>query len=113
MISNIILLWGLYLLSNSGLLSADLITGTLIKINPIFDLFKNRMIIKNEWLRWRLSHDVIYNERRARIIKRVQIRKINELFNNVCGSYYNYLYKYYSASEEDKYLIEFILSATY
>ncbi len=107
MISNIILLLGLYL-SNSGI-CADVLTGTI----PIFDWGKNRMIIKNEWLRWRLSHDVIYNERRARIINRVQIRKINELFNNVCGSYYNYLYKYYSASEEDKYLIEFILSATY
>ena len=113
MISNIILLWGLYLLSNSGLLSADLIAGTFVKINPILDLCNTRMIIKNEWLRWRLSRDVIYNERRARIINRVQFRKINELFNNAWGSYYNYLYKYYSASEEDKYLIEFILSATY
>ena len=102
MISNIILLWGLYLLGNS----ADLITGT-------FDLCNTRMIIKNEWLRWRLSRDVIYNERRARIINRVNIRKIGELLNTVSGKYYDYLYKYYSASEEDKCLIEFILSATY
>ena len=104
MILNIILLFGLCLFGN-----ADLTTGTY----PMFDLSKNRMIIKNEWLRWRLSHDVIYNERRARIIKRVQFRKMNELLNNVYGSYYNSLYKYYSASEEDKCLIEFIISATY
>jgi len=104
MILNIILLFGLYLGNSS--ISANVTTRT----NPLFD---TRMIIKNQWLRWRLSREVIYNERRARVINRVNIRKISELLNIVRGKYYDYLYKYYSASEEDKCLIEFILSTTY
>lgn len=108
MILNIILLLGLYL-GNSGILS-NVATGTFVKSTPIFN---TRMIIKNQWLRWRLSRKVIYNERRARIINRVNIRKISKLFDEACGKYYDYLYKYYSASEEDKYLLEFILSSTY
>lgn len=105
MMLNIILLLGLYL-GNSGVLA----NITFVKCSPIFD---TRMIIKNQWLRWRLSREVIYNERRARIINRVHNRKISELFDKVCGKYYDYLYKYYSASEEDKCLIEFVLSSTY
>jgi hypothetical protein len=105
MMLNIILLLGLCL-SNSCVLA----NITFVKSHPIFD---TRMIIKNQWLRWRLSRDVIYNERRARVINRVNIRKISELLNTVRGKYYDYLYKYYSASEEDKCLLEFILSTTY
>lgn len=105
MILNIILLFGLYL-GNSCVLT----NITFVKSHPIFD---TRMIIKNQWLRWRLSREVIYNERRARIINRVNIRKISELLNTVRGRYYDYLYKYYSSSEEDKYLLEFVLSSTY
>jgi hypothetical protein len=105
MILNIILLFGLYL--GNSCISANI---TFVKSIPIFD---SPMIIKNQWLRWRLSREVIYNERRARIINRVHNRKISELFDKVCGKYYDYLYKYYSSSEEDKYLLEFVLSSTY
>ena len=111
MILNKILLLGLYLF-----IEGDILLGTFIKSSPIYDLVnisKKRMIIKNELLRWRLSPDFIRNERRLRIIKRLNIRNIAKACNSVCSSYYAYLYRYYSISDEDKYLIEFIISATY
>ena len=89
---------------------------TFIKSNPICDLIninKRRMIIKNKFIRLSLSPDFIRNERRLRIIKRLNIRNMVKACNSVCSSYYAYLCKYYSISDEDKYLIEFIISATY
>ena len=111
MILNTILLLGLHLC-----MSCAILTGTFVKSNPICDainIVKSRMIIKNQLLRWRLSSDFIRNERRIRVIKRINIRNIIKLCNSACSSYYAYLCKYYSISAEDKYLIEFIISATY
>jgi hypothetical protein len=71
------------------------------------------MIIKNELLRWRLSHEVIRNEQRSLVVKRFHLRNITKLCNKACSSYYAYLCSYYSISPEDKYLLEFIISATY
>jgi hypothetical protein len=111
MILNTILLLGVYLS-----IVADISTGTFIKSNPICDLInisKRRMIIKNKLLRLRLSPDFIRNEQRVRVIKRINIRNITKIFNSACSSYYAYLCRYYSIADEDKYLIEFIISATY
>ena len=110
MILNTILLLGLYVC-----IGADILPGTFIPRNPICELInisKRRMIIKNELLRLRLSPDFIRNERRMHIIQRINIRNITKLFNSACSSYYAYLCSYYSISDEDKYLIEFIISAT-
>ena len=111
MILNTILLLGLYLF-----IEGDMLSRTFIKNNPICELVnisKRRMLIKNELLRWRLSPDFIRNERRLSIIKRINIRNIAKICNSACSSYYAYLCKYYSITDEDKYLIEFIISATY
>jgi hypothetical protein len=111
MILNTILLLGFYLS-----VAADISDGTFIKRNPICDLInirKKRMIIKNELLRWRISPEIIRNERRVQVVKRINIRNITKLCNKACSSYYAYLCSYYSISPEDKYLLEFIISATY
>ena len=76
MILNTILLLGLYLS-----IVADISTGTFAKITPICDLInisKRRTIIKNKLLRLRLSPDFIRNERRMRVIKRINIRNITK-----------------------------------
>lgn len=99
-----------------GLIATTISSGTFINRIPIYDLVnisKNRMIIKNKLIRLRLSPDCIRNERRMHIIKRINIRNLTKLFHSVCSSYYAYICSYYSISEEDKYLIEFIISATY
>ena len=114
MILNTILLLGLYL--GCSCATNDNSAGIFVKSNPICDLVnisKSRMIIKNELLRWRLSHEVVRNEQRARVIKRINIRNISKICNSACSSYYYYLCRYYSITDEDKYLIEFIISATY
>lgn len=103
MILNTILLLGLYL-GSSGIVG---------DMSELVNISKRRMIIKNELLRLRFSHDVIRNERRFRVIKRINIRNITKICNSACSSYYAYLCRYYSISDEDKYLIEFIISATY
>jgi hypothetical protein len=103
MILNTILLLGLYL-GSSGIVG---------DMSELVNISKRRMIIKNELLRLRFSHDVIRNERRVRVIKRINIRNITKICNSACSSYYAYLCRYYSISDEDKYLIEFIISATY
>jgi hypothetical protein len=111
MILNTILLLGLYFSITGAVLPHPF-----IKRNSIWDLVnisKNRMIIKNKLIRLRLSPDFIRNERRRHVIKRINIRNLTKLFHSVCSSYYAYLCSYYSISEEDKYLIEFIISATY
>ena len=111
MILNTILLFGLYLS-----IGADIFPRPFIKSNPISDLVnisKRRMTIKNELLRLRLSPDFIRNERRVHVIKRINIRNALKICNSACSSYYAYLCRYYSISDEDKYLIEFIISATY
>lgn len=107
MIFNTIVLLGLYL-SSSGIVG-DMISP----ISEFANISKRRMIIKNELLRLRLSPDFIRNERRVHIIKRINIRNIAKICNSACSSYYAYLCRYYSISYEDKYLIEFIISATY
>jgi len=104
MILNTILLLGLYV-------GSSCIVGDIFY--PISELTNKRMIIKNDLLRWRLSPDFIRNERRLRIIQRINIRNLTKIFNSACSSYYAYLCSYYSISDEDKYLIEFIISATY
>ena len=111
MILNIILLLGFYLFTK-GNISPE----TFIKRKTICELIKiskRRMIIKNKLLRLKLSPDFIRNERRVRVIKRINIRNITKMFNTACSSYYAYLCGYYSISDEDKYLIEFIISTTY
>ena len=111
MILNTILLVGLYFSITGAVLPHPF-----IKRNPICDLVnisKNRMIIKNKLIRLRLSPDFIRNERRMYVIKRINIRNMTKLFHSVCSSYYAYLCSYYSITEEDKYLIEFLISATY
>jgi hypothetical protein len=111
MILNTILIWGLYLSITGAILPHPF-----IKKNSVCDLVninKRRMIIKNKLLRLRLSPDFIRSERRMYIIKRINIRNMTKIFNSACSSYYTYLCKYYSISDEDKYLIEFIISATY
>ena len=108
MILNTILLLGFYLS-----VATDISPGIFVKSNPIYDLRKRRMIINNEWLRWRTSHEVIRNEKRVRIMNRINIRNITKIFNSAFSAYYAYLCNYYSISAEDKYLIEFIISATY
>lgn len=111
MICNTVLLLGLYFSITGATLP-----NPFIKRNSICDLVnisKSRMLIKNKLIRLRLSPDFIRNERRMHIIKRINIRNITKIFNSVCSSYYTYLCKYYSISDEDKCLIEFIISATY
>lgn len=111
MIFKMILLLGLYLCITGAILPHPF-----IKKNSICDLVninKRRMIIKNKLLRLRLSPEFIRNERRMHIIKRINIRTMTRIFNSACSSYYTYLCNYYSISDEDKYLIEFIISATY
>lgn len=111
MILNTILLLGLYFSITGAVLPHPF-----IKRNPICDLInisKRRMIIKNKLIRLSLSPDFIRNERRLHIIKRINIRNMAKLCNAACSSYYAYLCRYYSISDEDKYLIEFIISATY
>lgn len=107
MIFNTIVLLGLYL-SSSGIVG-----DMMLPISKFVNISKRQMIIKNELLRLRLSPDFIRNERRAHIIKRINIRNIAKICNSACSSYYAYLCRYYSISDEDKYLIEFIISATY
>ena len=99
-----------------GLIAAAISQGPFIKSNHICDLVnisKRRMIIKNKLIRLSLSPDFIRNERRMHIIKRINIRNLTKICNAACSSYYAYLCRYYSISDEDKYLIEFIISATY
>ena len=111
MILNKILLLGLYFSITGAILP-----GPYIKSNPIcefINISKRRIIIKNKLLRLRLSPEVIRNEQRLHIIKRINIRNITKILNSACSSYYAYLCNYYSISDEDKYLIEFIISATY
>ena len=111
MILNTILLLGLCLS-----VASDISPGIFVKSNPVYDLInirKSRMIIKNELLRWRISHEVIRNEKRVRIMNRIYIRNITKILNSAFSAYYAYLCNYYSISAEDKYLMEFIISATY
>lgn len=111
MILNTVLLLGFYL--GCSCATTDISAGILVKSNPICDLRKRRMIIKNELLRWRISPEVIRNEKRSLVVKRVNVRNITKLCNKALSSYYDYLCGYYSISAEDKYLIELIISATY
>jgi len=105
------LLWGLHLAC-----FCVATPGIFIKSNPIFDLInieKSRMIIKNELLRWRISREVMRNKHRSLVVKRFHTRNLSKLCNQACSSYYTHLCNYYSISDEDKYLIEFIISAIY
>ena len=111
MILNTILLWGFYL--GCSCVATEITPGMFVKSNPICDVGKRRMIINNELLRWRISHEVIRNEKRSFVVKRFHLRTLTKLFNKAFSSYYAYLCGYYSISAEDKYLIEFIISATY
>jgi len=111
MILNTILLVGLYLSITGSILPHPFIKRNIMY--ELIDISKRRMIIKNKLLRLRLSPDFIRNERRMYVVKRVNIRNISKIFHSVCSSYYAYLCKYYSISDEDKYLIEFIISTTY
>ena len=111
MILNTILLLGFYL--GCSCATTDISAGTFVKSNPICDLSKKRMIIKNELLRWRLSPEVIRNKNRSLVVKRFHMRNLTKLCNKAFSSYYDYLCGYYSISAEDKYLIELIISATY
>jgi len=114
MILNTILLLGFYL--GCSCVATDISPGIFVKSNPIGDVInigKRRMIIKNELLRWRLSPEVIRNEKRTLVVKRFHLRNITKLCNKALSSYYAYLCSYYSITPEDKYLLEFIISATY
>ena len=111
MILNTILLLGFYL--GCSCVATEITPGMFVKSNPICDVGKRRMIINNELLRWRISHEVIRNEKRALVVKRINIRNITKLCNKALSSYYAYLCSYYSITPEDKYLLEFIISATY
>lgn len=111
MILNTILLVGLYFSITGATLPHPFIKRN--SISDLVNINKRRMIIKNKLIRLRLSPDFIRNERRIHIIKRINIRNMTKIFHSACSSYYAYLCKYYSISDEDKYLIEFIISATY
>jgi len=111
MILNTVLLLGFYL--GCSCANSDISAGTFTPIYDLINMRKRRMIIKNELLRWRISPEVIRNERRVQVVKRINIRNLTKLCNKAFSSYYDYLCGYYSISAEDKYIIELIISATY
>jgi len=75
----------------------------------------DNLIIKtrNDYLRLILSYGVNKIKQKINIVKRVVNRNYLLYYNHILSKYYDASYDFYSMTEDDKTMIEFIVSLTY
>ena len=75
----------------------------------------NNIIIKtrNDYLRLILSYGVNKVKQKINIIKRVMDRNYLLYYNHILFKCYDLTYNFYTMSEDDKTMIEFVISLTY
>jgi len=75
----------------------------------------NNLIIRtrNDYLRLILSYGVNKIKQKINIIKKVMNRNSIFYYNHILSKYYDLSYNFYTMSEDDKTMIEFIISLTY
>ena len=81
-----------------------------------FKKYINKNIIcitRNEYLRLLLSYSTNKIKQKMNIVRRLMIKNALIDYNTLFSKYYDLTYNYYCMSEDEKTILEFILSLTY
>lgn len=81
-----------------------------------FKKYINKNIItitRNEYLRLMLSYSTNKIKQKMNIVRRVMIKNVLIDYNKLFSKYYDFTYNYYYMSEDEKTILEFIISLTY
>lgn len=105
------------------ILSLSILLSVFVNSNDInsntlccFKKYINKNIIcitRNEYLRLILSYSTNKIKQKMNIVRRLMIKNTLIDYNNLISKYYGLTYNYYCMSEDEKTILEFILSLTY